>query len=180
VRGIVIDYNSLVGGAYGTRFSLAKTATHEAGHWLGLLHTFQGACSAKGDSVDDTPFEATPTSGCPEGKDTCSDPGFDPIHNYMDYSYDSCYDQLRRARVSACATSGCSSVRTAGRASGSSARAPFPRRGGASRPFSVPCYMPAGRGFERCAGRPRACGGGSFTVPGFATCSTFAFRTLTG
>jgi hypothetical protein len=92
--GIVIDYNSLEGGAYGTKFSLAKTATHEAGHWLGLLHTFQGACSAKGDYVDDTPFEATPTSGCPEGKDTCSDPGLDPIHNYMDYSYDSCYSQF--------------------------------------------------------------------------------------
>jgi hypothetical protein len=92
--GIVLDYNSFKGGPYGTRFSLAKTGTHEAGHWLGLLHTFQGACNDKGDYVDDTPFEATPTSGCPEGKDTCSDPGLDPIRNYMDYSYDSCYNQF--------------------------------------------------------------------------------------
>jgi hypothetical protein len=92
--GIVLDYKSFPGGPYGDQFSLGKTATHETGHWLGLLHTFQGACNAKGDYVDDTPAEAAPTSGCPAGKDTCTAPGTDPIHNYMDYSYDSCYDQF--------------------------------------------------------------------------------------
>jgi hypothetical protein len=92
--GIVLDYKSFVGGPFGERFSLGKTATHETGHWLGLLHTFQGGCNAKGDYVADTPPEATPTSGCPAGKDTCAAPGDDPIHNYMDYSWDSCYDQF--------------------------------------------------------------------------------------
>ena len=92
--GIVLDYKSFPGGPYGSQYSLGKTATHEVGHWLGLLHTFQGACNAKGDYIDDTPAEATPTSGCPAGKDTCTAPGTDPIRNYMDYSYDSCYDQF--------------------------------------------------------------------------------------
>ncbi len=92
--GIVLDYNSLKGGAYGRSYSLAKTGTHEVGHWLGLYHTFQGACNANGDYVADTPKMSIPTNGCPEGKDTCDAPGLDPIRNYMDYSFDSCYNQF--------------------------------------------------------------------------------------
>jgi hypothetical protein len=95
IDGIVIDYRSMPGGEYGREFSLGKTLTHEAGHWLGLYHTFQGGCNTNGDYVDDTPSERTPTSGCPDGKDTCLDePGLDPIHNYMDYSFDSCYTEF--------------------------------------------------------------------------------------
>src|SRR5262249_42952376 len=59
-----------------------------------LYHTFQNGCSAPGDEVADTPDEATATSGCPGGKDTCPSAGLDPIHNYMDYSDDACYSQF--------------------------------------------------------------------------------------
>jgi len=92
--GVVIDYRSLPGGPYGSAYSLGGTLTHEAGHWFGLAHTFEGKCGAQGDLVADTPPERTPTGGCPAGKDTCPSAGLDPIHNYMDYSYDSCYTQF--------------------------------------------------------------------------------------
>jgi Pregnancy-associated plasma protein-A len=94
--GVVIDWESMLGTSttYAGRFDQGETGTHEVGHWLNLEHTFFGGCSAKGDFVADTPAQKTPTSGCPEGKDTCSAPGLDPIHNYMDYSFDSCYTQF--------------------------------------------------------------------------------------
>ena len=94
--GVVIDWESLRGAsdAYRGRYDQGETATHEVGHWLNLEHTFYRGCNGRGDYVDDTPYEATPTSGCPEGKDTCTAPGPDPIHNYMDYSYDQCYTEF--------------------------------------------------------------------------------------
>jgi hypothetical protein len=94
--GIVIDWESIRGTStrYAGRYDQGETATHETGHWLNMEHTFQGGCGPKGDFVDDTPAELTPTSGCPAGKDTCTEPGLDPIHNYMDYSYDQCYTEF--------------------------------------------------------------------------------------
>ena len=94
--GIVVDWESMPGASdkYEGEFDLGQTATHEAGHWLNLEHTFFGGCNAHGDFVDDTPAMRVPTSGCPEGKDTCKEPGLDPIHNYMDYSDDPCYTEF--------------------------------------------------------------------------------------
>jgi len=99
--GIVSDWAAMPGTSdqYAGEFDLGMTLVHEAGHWVNLEHTFFGGCNAKGDFVDDTPAMKVPTSGCPEGKDTCSDPGLDPIHNYMDYSFDACYNQFTPGQV---------------------------------------------------------------------------------
>jgi hypothetical protein len=94
--GIVVDWESMfrTSKRYQGSYDLGKTATHEAGHWLGLYHVFQGGCNNWGDYVDDTPPQRIATFGCPEGQDSCKEPGLDSIHNYMDYSFDACYDQF--------------------------------------------------------------------------------------
>ena len=96
IDGIVVDWESMLHTStrYAGAYYLGKTATPESGHWLGLYHVFQGGCNHWGDYVDDTPPQLIATRGCPEGQDSCSEPGLDSIHNYMDYSYDSCYDQF--------------------------------------------------------------------------------------
>lgn len=93
--GCHVDGNSLPGGRL-RNYNLGGTAIHEVGHWFGLFHVFQDQdCSAPGDLVADTPAQSKVTSGCPVGQDSCpSSPGVDSIHNYMDYSYDTCYEEF--------------------------------------------------------------------------------------
>ncbi|KAF2478639.1 hypothetical protein BDY17DRAFT_55756 [Neohortaea acidophila] len=102
--GCDVNANTMPGGSfYG--YNLGKTAVHETGHWLGLLHTFEGySCSGPGDYVADTRVEEASTDGCPTHPPKNSCPGVavagaDPIHNYMDYSTDACYESFTAGQI---------------------------------------------------------------------------------
>ncbi|RYP28350.1 hypothetical protein DL767_007255 [Monosporascus sp. MG133] len=90
--GCVIDAATVPGGS-AAPYNLGGTVPHEVGHWFNLYHTFQDGCNG-GDLVDDTPAQASPSFGCPVGRDSCPAEGLDPIVNYMDYSDDACYEEF--------------------------------------------------------------------------------------
>lgn len=103
IDGLVIPH-SLYYGLGG----MQQYTIHEIGHWMGLLHTYAGGCTAKervfenmvvgdGDGVSDTPAHASQTLDVVSGLATCwqnvtvdtcddvknplVDPGTDPVTN---------------------------------------------------------------------------------------------------
>lgn len=99
------------------RFDEGKTLTHEAGHYLNLLHLWgnnSGDC-LDDDHVDDTPLckdsWTSPQTSAPPYPDPCDPPPPSEqcenrrmIENYMEYSDDQCLKiftlgQMRRMRI---------------------------------------------------------------------------------
>ncbi len=87
--GVVITNLSLPGGQ--APFNLGRTATHEVGHYLNLIHIWgDGGCTVD-DGVGDTPESDGPSYGCNLSRDSCpGSPDPDMVENYMDYSDDAC------------------------------------------------------------------------------------------
>ncbi len=93
--GLVLLNDSLPGGA-AAPYNEGDTATHEIGHWLFLLHTFENGCTFPGDEVADTAYQDDGDNifECDESLDTCPQPGTDPVHNFMSYGDDPCLDEF--------------------------------------------------------------------------------------
>jgi PKD repeat protein len=102
--GVIIRNDRV--GTIGTATAGDRTLTHEIGHCLNLLHTFQSGCGSScqstGDRVCDTPPVATSTQGCNRSQNSCSNDAsgtsdyttdvVDQIENYM--SYDDCQNMF--------------------------------------------------------------------------------------
>jgi hypothetical protein len=102
IDGIVVDFEHF--GNNPSTGSTGKTLVHEAGHWLGLFHTFQSTlcsipendCSLEGDMICDTTQILSAdnqnsnydSNQCKS--DTCTGTNTDDIKNYMNYADDSC------------------------------------------------------------------------------------------
>jgi hypothetical protein len=83
------------GGIAADPFDLGRTAVHEVGHWLNLLHIWgddRGGCQ-RSDEVDDTPNQANSNGGdvtrASFPKISCGNaPNGEMFMNYMDYVND--------------------------------------------------------------------------------------------
>jgi len=92
IHGMTVHPDAIVGGS-AVPYSDGQTATHEAGHHLGMFHAWQGGCNRQiGQQPPDICPQDTNTRGCPdEPPASCGDPECpDNIHNHMDYSEDAC------------------------------------------------------------------------------------------
>lgn len=110
IDGVVVDYRFF--GTMGTAtppFHLGRTATHEVGHWLNLIHIW-GDDYCGDDQVSDTPPQAMSTWGCSTypSYDGCTTTGDGIMFtNYMDYSDDNCLNMFTHgqgARMNAALT----------------------------------------------------------------------------
>ena len=107
LQGNVLGYSSLIGGpretdgvvvdyaAFGTTgtaqapYNLGRTATHEIGHWLNMIHVW-GDADCGDDQVADTPPQSQATYGDPTGiVISCGNTPYGNMYmDYMDFTDD--------------------------------------------------------------------------------------------
>jgi hypothetical protein len=114
-EGIVLHYpivgrnNPLAGDDGVAENNLGRTLTHEMGHYLGLRHIwgdeiFGNTCS-EDDGIDDTPLCGSGDQfQCDYDANTCNEGDTDDlpdmIENYMDYTFDACYNMFTEDQAS--------------------------------------------------------------------------------
>ncbi|CAM1333771.1 Collagenase containing a C-terminal secretion signal [Tenacibaculum aestuariivivum] len=91
-------------GAYlhgNTGVEFASVLTHEFGHYLNLIHTFDGGCTYPNDEVSDTPPEDASTVGANCSPITNCEGNFVNYENYMGYNgaADGCYRMFTRGQT---------------------------------------------------------------------------------
>jgi gliding motility-associated-like protein len=111
-HGMPMDGVVIEAAYFGSSPTNDAVGTHELGHYLGLYHTFENACSNNnclldGDQVCDTPPDQTTFASCAPNANSCSTDPDDPSTNnpfstdvpdlgndYMDYSNLPCYNMF--------------------------------------------------------------------------------------
>ena len=108
IDGVIIDYRAFGRkmGAVEEPYNYGRTATHEIGHWLGLIHIW-GDEYCGTDFCDDTPpaESANRTLTCNDILSNCRVRNSrNMIENFLDYTVDSCMNVFtndQKARVRA-------------------------------------------------------------------------------
>lgn len=110
--GVVLLWQAVGRNAPLAPYDQGRTATHEVGHYLGLYHTFDNGCGNNaspynsGDLIADTVPETEAHYHCVASNTACAGAtGPNPIHNYMEYTNDTCMwefspEQINRMRCS--------------------------------------------------------------------------------
>jgi hypothetical protein len=101
--GIVIRSNAFgLSGIDNEPYNFGRTATHEIGHYLGLLHVWGDSfdCATSTDYCDDTPTQSGPVNNCPTRRASCIAGVSAMIPNYMNYTDDQCMNIFTVNQVS--------------------------------------------------------------------------------